>query len=37
MINEIAKKLNLNSDDIITYGSDMAKIVKGANSEKKVI
>ena len=35
MINEIAKKLNLNSDDIITYGSDMAKIVKGVNSEKK--
>lgn len=28
MINEVAKKLNLNNEDIITYGKDIAKIVK---------
>lgn len=35
MINEIAKKLNLNSDDIITYGNDIAKITKKNLNNKK--
>lgn len=35
MINEIAKKLNLNSDDIITYGNDIAKIIKKSCNDKK--
>ena len=28
MITEIAKKINLNKDDIILYGDDIAKINK---------
>ena len=35
MINEIAKKLNLNNDDIITYGNDIAKIIKKSCNDKK--
>ena len=33
MITEIAKKINLNKDDIILYGDDIAKIKK--NEQKK--
>ena len=35
MINEIAQKLNLSNDDIITYGKDIAKIIKKGNTNKK--
>lgn len=35
MINEIAKKLNLNDNEIITYGNDIAKIVKENLNDKK--
>lgn len=35
MINEIAKKLNLNNNEIITYGNDIAKIVKENLNDKK--
>lgn len=35
MISEIAQKLNLNDEDIITYGKDIAKIIKKDNTNKK--
>ena len=36
MITEIAKKINLNKNDIILYGDDIAKIKKMNKKNKEI-
>ena len=36
MITEIAKKINLNKNDIILYGDDIAKIKKNEQKNKEI-